>query len=403
MSMFYQSTTLYGEGGYGEGTYNDGLSQGLETTAVDRTLIPLPPPIFTGMKLQSDVILGNLVFNRIDENNVIWVCTDIEGWWVHPDPDIPDVTRGWRDGSYDARGRWQARQITLTGSILSPDPSLSPAARNTLIEATSLVYEGAWLKTVENPTRASYVRLSGRPNIASTTARGRIDFSIGLRAADPIKYSWNDADPDGYNLVTIPCKNVATSQDGQESITNLGNISVPVFLEVTGPTVGDTTVINETTGEVLTITGDLRTSEVLTVTNKELTSNEAILTVSSVGNLVEGDTVTVAGVDSTFNGLHVLTDVNIATNKIRYALTATNVVSVASSGTVTRDADYLEIDTYEREVGLNGSTFGARTYVDTLTDWITLQPGANVIKFIDEGAVNGTSSLKVYYRSGWIG
>jgi hypothetical protein len=174
-------------------------------------------------------------------------------------------------------------------------------------------------------------------------------------------------------------------------------------LEVTGPTVGDTTVINETTGEVLTITGDLRTSEVLTVTNKELTSNEAILTVSSVGNLVEGDTVTVAGVDSTFNGLHVLTDVSSGTSKIRYALTATNVVSVASSGTVTRDADYLEIDTYEREVGLNGSTFGARTYVDTLTDWITLQPGANVIKFIDEGTANGTSSLKVYYRSGWIG
>lgn len=403
MSMFYTPTTVYGAGGYGEGTYNDGLSQGIETTAVDRTLIPLPPPIFTGMKLQSDVILGNLIFNRIDENNVIWVCTDIEGWWVHPDPDIPDVTRGWRDGSYDARGRWQARQITLTGSILSPDPSLSPAARNTLIEATSLVYQGAWLKTVENPTRASYVRLSGRPSIASTTARGRIDFSIGLRAADPIKYSWNDADLDGYNLVTIPCENTATSEDGEESITNLGNISVPVFLEVTGPTVGDTTIINETTGEVLAITGDLRASEVLTVTNKELTSNEAILTVTSVGDLIGGDVVTVAGVDSTFNGLHVLTDVDSGTNKIRYTLIATNVVSQASSGTVTRDADYLEIDTYEREVGLNGSTFGARTYVDTLTDWITLQPGANVIKFIDEGTANGTSLLKVYYRSGWIG
>lgn len=403
MSMFYTPTTFYGEDAYGAGEYNDGLSQGIETTAVNRTLIPLPPPIFTGMKLQSDVMLGSLVLNRIDENNVIWVCTDIEGWWVHPDPDIPDVTRGWRDGSYDARGRWQARQLTLSGSILSPDPALSPAARAELIEATSLVYEGAWLKTVENPTKASYVRLSGRPSITSTTPRGRIDFSIGLRAADPIKYSWNNSDPDGYDLVTIPCKNIATSQDGQESITNAGNISTAVFLEVTGPTVGDTTVINETTGDVLTIVGTLRASEVLTVTTKELTDNEAILTVSSVGNLVEGDTVTVAGVDATFNGTHVITDVNGGTNKIKYSITATNVVSQASSGTVSRDADYLEIDTYEREVGLNGSTFGARTYVDTLTDWITLQPGANVIKFIDEGTANGTSSLKVYYRSGWIG
>ena len=393
----------YGEGLYGDGYYIDGPSQNKETAKVNKTLIPLPPPVFTGMKLKSDVILGDLVLNRIDENNVVWVCTDIEGWWVHPDPDIPDVTRGWRDGSYDARGRWQARQITLNGSILSPDPSLSPAARNELIEATSLVYEGAWLKTVEDPTKAAYVRLSGRPNIASVNARGRIDFSIGLRAADPIKYSWNNSDPDGYDIIDIPCKNTATTEDGEETITNLGNISVPVFLEVTGPTVGDTTIINETTGEVLTIVGDLRAAEILTVTNKELTNNEAILTVNSIGNLTDGDTVTVAGVDSTFNGLHVLTDVDSGTSKIRYALTAGNVSFQSSSGTVSRDADYLEIDTYEREVGLNGSTFGARTYVDTLTDWITLQPGANVIKFIDEGTANGTSLLKVYYRSGWIG
>ena len=392
----------YGYGGYGEGLYNDGVSQAAENNVVNRALTPLPRPHITGMKLKGDVILGDLVLNTIDENDVVWVCTDIEGWWVHPDPDIPDVTRGWRDGSYDARGKWLARQITLTGSIMPRHPDLLPAARATLIEATSLVYEGAWLKTNEDPTRASYVRLSGRPTISTVNARGRTDFSIGLRAADPIKYSWNDSDPDGYSLVTIPCKNTATSADGEESITNQGNISVSVFLEVTGPTVGDTTVVNSTNGDVLTITGTLRGSETRTITTKALTTGIATLTFSANHTIVAGDTVTIAGVDATFNGEFEVTGVPAA-NQISYVKDATNVGSSAATGTATRDPDVLEIDTYEREVALNGLTYGARVYLDTLTDWLTLSVGANTITFTDEGAANGTASLKVYYRSGWIG
>jgi hypothetical protein len=354
------------------------------------------------MKLKGDVLLGDLVLNTIDENGVVWVCTDIEGWWVHPDPDIPDVTRGWRDGSYDARGKWLARQITLTGSIMPKEPDLLPAARAQLIEATSLVYSGAWLKTVENPTRASYVRLSGRPNISTVNARGRTDFSIGLRAADPIKYSWNDSDPDGYDLVNIPCKNASTSADGEESITNDGNIAVSVFLEVTGPTVGDTTIVNSTNGDVLTITGELRGAETRTVTTKMLSGNIATLTFSATHNMVAGDTVTVAGVDTTFDGEFEITSTP-TTSQISYVKTAEGVAPTAATGTAARAADVLEIDTYEREVARNGLTQGARVYVDTLTDWLTLSPGANTITFTDEGTADGTASLNVYYRSGWIG
>lgn len=393
---------IYGAGQYGADAYPDAVAQGNENATVNRALTALPPPVFTGMKLKGDVLLGDLVLNTIDENGVVWVCTDIEGWWVHPDPDIPDVTRGWRDGSYDARGKWLARQITLTGSIMPKEPDLLPAARAQLIEATSLVYSGAWLKTVENPTRASYVRLSGRPSISTVNARGRTDFSIGLRAADPIKYSWNDSDPDGYDLVNIPCKNTSTSADGQESITNDGNIAVSVFLEVTGPTVGDTTIVNSTNGDVLTITGELRGAETRTVTTKALTDNVATLTFSATHNMVAGDTVTVAGVDTTFDGEFEITSTP-TTSQISYVKTATNVTSGAASGTASRAADVLEIDTYEREVARNGLTQGARVYVDTLTDWLTLSPGANTITFTDEGTANGTCVLNVYYRSGWIG
>lgn len=392
----------YGLDGYGLGEYNDALSQAHETNVVRRALTPLPPPVFTGMKLQADVMLGDLVLNTIDEDGIVWVCTDIEGWWVHPDPDIPDVTRGWRDGSYDARGRWQARQLTLKGSILVTDPSQTAAARDTLIRATSLVYSGAWLKTNEDITKAAFVRLSGRPEIASVTPRGRIDFSIGLRAADPVRYSWNSEDPDGYDLVTIPCKNAATSASGAATVENLGGIKVSTFLEITGPTSGTTTIYNSTTDELFTVVDTLRGAETRTVTNKELTSGTATLTLSATHTIVAGDIITVAGVDSTFNGEYTVTDVP-TTTKVSYLRDANNVALTSATGSVARAADFLEIDTYERQVGYNGVTAGARVMVDTLVDWITLDPGVNSFQFTDEGTANGTATLKVFYRSGWIG
>ena len=395
--------TLFNDNGYGSGEYQDNPSQRRETDIVNLALTPLPPPIFTGMKLQEDISLGTLVLNKIDSNNVIWVCTDIEGWWTLPDPEVPDITRGWFDGSYDASGRWAARNITLNGTIFPPAPEYLPTARNTLIEALNLVRTGAWLKTNENPTRAAYVRLSGRPNIETVAARGKTEFSVGLRAADPILYSWNDADPDGYDSVTIPCENSSTSETGIDTIENVGNFAVSLFLEVTGPVVGPATIYNADTDELLTIVEPLRDSETRTVTFKELTDNVATLTVSASHTIVAGDYITVTGVDSTFNTASALvTDVPTST-KISYVVTANNVTLTAASGAVNRDADVLEIDTYSREVALNGESIGARVKVDTLTDWVTLQPGENEIRFTDEGDATSDATLIVYYRSGWIG
>jgi hypothetical protein len=79
------------------------------------------------------------------------------------------------------------------------------------------------------------------------------------------------------------------------------------------------------------------------------------------------------------------------------------VTLTSATGSVARAADFLEVDTYERQVGYNGVTAGARVMVDTLVDWITLNPGVNSFQFTDEGTANGTATLKVFYRSGWIG
>jgi hypothetical protein len=65
-----------------------------------------------------------------------------------------------------------------------------------------------------------------------------------------------------------------------------------------------------------------------TVTNKELTSNVAILTTASAHGLSVGDSIWVEGVDSTFNGKHTVTATSTTTT-LTYAKTAGNVVSTA--------------------------------------------------------------------------
>jgi len=398
---FYVDATMFEAATY-VGEYFDDVTQAAENKFVNLGLTPLPFPKITGMQLNADVSIGSLILNTVDENGVVWVCTDIEGWWVHPEPEVRDIPRGWGDGSYDVRGRYQARQITLNGVFLTPDPSLVPVSRDKLIQETDLVYVGGWLKTNENPTKASFVRLSGQPDIQTVNARGRTEFSIGLRAPDPLKYEWYEGHELGFRAVTIAGEDSGTPGSGTGTVVNTGNAYAPVVFEVTGPIVGPATILNETTNESITIIGALRGVLTPTVSNKALTGNIATLTTSAAHGLLEGDVVVVSGVDSTFNGTFTILTVPTTTT-LTYAKTATNVASEASSGTITSTADILEIDTRDHEVALNGDAVGKRSLIDVLAEWTLLAPGANVFSFYDEGDLTSSASLTVYYRSAWLG
>jgi hypothetical protein len=400
---FYADAVLFEQALY-LNEYLDEPTQAQETKKVDKGLSPVPYPKITGLKLDAGVSLGSLVLNTIDENGVVWICTDIEGWWNHPDTDVKDIPRGYGDGSYDVRGRYQARQLTLNGVFLVPDASYVAAARSKLIENTDLVYVGDWLRTNENPTKASYVRLSGRPEITTVNPRGRTEFSIGLRAPDPLKYEWYEGNELGYRSVLIPGKSASPAVSGEGSVINTGNAYAPVVLEIRGPLTGPGIILNVTTNEEITIIESLRGVLTPAVSNKALTSNVATLTTSSAHDLLAGDEIVVTGVDSTFNGTYVILDVPTTTT-LTYAKTANNVVSavVSPTGTVTYGPDILEIDTRDHEVALNGDAIGKRNLIDVLAEWTLLAPGTNLFSFIDEGAANATASLTVYYRSAWLG
>lgn len=73
--------------------------------------------------------------------------------------------------------------------------------------------------------------------------------------------------------------------------------------------------------------------QTFTINNKAITSNVATLTTSATHNLTVGQTVSITGVDSTFNGTYVVTAKG--SNTFSYALVANNVSSTSASGSVT--------------------------------------------------------------------
>ena len=109
------------------------------------------------------------------------------------------------------------------------------------------------------------------------------------------------------------------------------------------------------------------------VNNKSLTSNVATLTTSAAHGFEVGQSVTVTGVDATFNGTFTITAVP-TTTQFRYAKTATNVAAEAVSpvGTVVRNSGYLAVTDFASQ----GSTDtynvpGSDTYnPDSAVDFI---------------------------------
>ena len=292
------------------------------------------------LKLEGNIILGEFIFNTVDEDGIAWIITDITGWWTHPDAEVPDIERGWGDGSYDVQGKYRARNLSIEGTFLVPDPSFVEAARDKLVAATNLVYQGAWLKTGNNPIRSSFVRLSGGVNIETINTRGRTNFSIGLRAPDPIKYSWNDASPDGYDYVEVPAKNLNLGYSGTGTLTNIGNYGVPCVIEVSGPITSPAQIYNRTTNQLIIVTQSLKGSVSRSVVNKQLTfdvptlKDVATLTTTAKHDFSVGDSIYISGVGEPFDGDQLITTTPTDTT-FTFNVSAATVRDIAHKSLVT--------------------------------------------------------------------
>lgn len=88
------------------------------------------------------------------------------------------------------------------------------------------------------------------------------------------------------------------------------------------------------------------------ITNKELDNNVATLTTDRNHSFNVGTTVTIDGVDETFDGIYIISDVPSNTT-FSYALSASNVSSVSASGTAQIESTHIHLNSVNFNIGQN--------------------------------------------------
>jgi len=102
------------------------------------------------------------------------------------------------------------------------------------------------------------------------------------------------------------------------------------------------------------------------VTNKALTSNVATLTTSAAHGFEVGESVTVAGVDATFNGSHTITAVTSTT--FSFAKTASNVTSAAVDPAGTASSLDHKVIIMGKQALLEAVTYEPKSVISPVTD-----------------------------------
>jgi hypothetical protein len=143
---------------------------------------------------------------------------------------------------------------------------------------------------------------------ADPNTPGWVGFTLGDNALDSISANKITAGTIDASVITV-------------SNLDAGNIAV-------GTLVGRNIIGNYLAGGSIDIGGTSAT-----VSNKQILSNEAILTTTAAHGFSVGDSIVVANVGSPFDGVYT-TIAGTTGSTIKYALTNTNITSVAASGTV---------------------------------------------------------------------
>lgn len=214
----------------------------------------MPEAMYTGRDIRlvsgDDLDADIIAFNTIDALGNKWLLSDLEGWWDLPDVSVPDDTRPFQeDGSYFSAGRYEARQITVSGFIVPGDegPLAAVDARTALNRAMSLVRSTAILRVDETRNggnKIAAVQLVAKPLTKFNTLKNTLEFNFQLRAADPRKYavttttdSTTIAGAGGgrdYNR-TFDYSYGAAGSDGLLKVDNIGDYNSFGVIVIRGP------------------------------------------------------------------------------------------------------------------------------------------------------------------------
>ena len=134
---------------------------------------------------------------------------------------------------------------------------------------------------------------------------------------------------------TVTNKKLLASNVAQLTLSATPDISVNDLISVTGVSGFNGSAIKVTAVGSTTINyANPNTQPVYTVTNKVIASSVGTLTLSTTPDIATGDSITVAGVDSTFNGTYTVTAVDTGAKTVSFARTGTQ-ASASATGTVT--------------------------------------------------------------------
>jgi hypothetical protein len=186
---------------------------------------------------------GLLLGERDDDTGASWVVQDLEGW-------LNTTSTGTTTQRSSARGGWRnraylaAKGYTLVGSVYT-DKGDVPDLLDELLAAIPLdVPEALTVYGVHaNQDRLTYVRQEGEAatNIISPY---EADFSIGLVAPDPLKYSSDEhVESTGLPVSTgglavpfsVPFSIDSLVISGVMSVGNVGNFPTAPRLIIYGP------------------------------------------------------------------------------------------------------------------------------------------------------------------------
>jgi hypothetical protein len=187
--------------------------------------------------------------------------------------------------------------------------------------------EAATQKAVERELWNGYVVRSDSTTSQYLTEAGEPTLAAGSSASTPVS---------AWRAIAILEGAMAGSPAGEQGVIHVSR-DVAIQAVSDGPLIrvqsSDGREHLETINGTPVIVGSGYTGDgpFVTVTNKALTSNVATLTTSASHNLTTGDTVSVSGVDSTFNGTFTVTGTPTSTT-FTYAKTAANVTSTSATG-----------------------------------------------------------------------
>jgi hypothetical protein len=305
--------------------------------------------------LAGDIRLGDMVFNTIDERGTIWTISDIEGWWSLPDAEIPTAQRSRdEDGSYDDNGRYLAREFTLTGVFLPRSPELLEESRARLVKELDAVRRTVSLRVDETPSRRMDVRLAGKTQISTVRQTGLTEFMVQLRAADPVKYALDPmSQPDG---TPGPVVVGAGAASGPRIYPRGYDISTDNLREYGAPGAPNfISIVNE---------GNYYSAPIIQISGP--VSNPNV-------ELVDWDGK----------------DPDDPTEQMSFLITL-------------QQGELLEINVKEKTVLLNGaiSRRGTMTFP---SDWFTLRPGTNTLRYTAVSTPGNTTTLSIEAYSAWLG